>query len=267
MIVVPPGWDIVSRSTNPLDKVQVICKDSKGRLQYIYHPVWTAIQKELKFYKLNDLVKRMRCIPRNPPMSDTEVWLIKLMLYTNIRIGSECYAKDNNSYGITTILPKHVTFEKGGKTCTLRFKGKSGVPWNCEITNGGLVNFIRHKYDNVTKRRDPLFSPATAGTVRRVFKGLLGRDATPKNLRTYKANEKLFDCLTKEQRKLDSGDVSESVLKGAYNRSIQKVAVAMNHTTAVCKKEYINPDIISLWIKSPQRFNGSFRAFIASIIS
>jgi len=103
--------------------------------------------------------------------------------------------------------------------------------------------------------------------VRRVFKGLLGRDATPKNLRTYKANEKLFDCLTKEQRKLDSGDVSESVLKGAYNRSIQKVAVAMNHTTAVCKKEYINPDIISLWIKSPQRFNGSFRAFIASIIS
>ena len=169
--------------------------------------------------------------------------LIKLMISTNIRVGSDCYAEDNETFGVCTLLTNHVKKGKGRGDIVLCFCGKSGHNHEVVLRNGAAATFIKTKLRNARNEGSKrLFPSGTAQRLRTRFKEIVGSDFNPKDIRTYKANI----TLVKELRKLP-GTNTEKELRTA----IGKTAESLHHTTSVCKSNYLCPQLMTLWLTNP----------------
>ena len=255
MLVIPPGWEITERSNNPLDRIQVKCVDSKGRPQYIYHPLWNVLTSRLKFQrfcKFSKVIRKVSATASSDPLDS----LIKLMLSTNIRVGSDKYAQDNSSFGVCTLLVKHV--KDKGKYVELNFKGKSGKEHNVKVSREPHLSFIRSKVSEAKKAvQKRLFPSGTAERLRVRFKTMMGKDYNPKDLRTYNANIILHRELKKE-----SGENPKKQLVSAINRTSE----FLHHTPSVCKANYLSPEFMNMWLKTPTKVhNMSFGDIIKNI--
>ena len=242
MLVIPPGWEVVKRYKDPTSRIQVICKDSKGRSQYIYHPLWGALSSALKFKRLMKFSKQVRKLNKASTTDDIDN-LIKLMMTTNIRVGSDKYAEDNETFGVSTLLTKHVYKSDKRGELSLRFVGKSGHSHDVLLKPGPNVEFIKHKLREArSKGEKRLFPSGTAERLRVRFKELFGCDFTPKDIRTYKANTTLLLYLRR---------CSCTNLKKELLGAIERTASTLHHTTSVCKSNYLCPQILELWLKEP----------------
>tara|TARA_B100001094_G_C18089377_1_gene749569 strand:+ start:257 stop:1045 length:789 start_codon:yes stop_codon:yes gene_type:complete len=243
MLIIPPGWTIEKRATNTRERIQVYCRDSKGRAQYIYHPLWTALTSSLKFKKLVCFSRALKNISQKTRDTDDIDNLIKLMISTNIRVGSDCYAEDNETFGVCTLLTNHIKKGPGRGEVVLCFCGKSGHKHEVVLRQGPHANFIKTKLRNARNEGGKrLFPHGTAQRLRARFKEILGDDFNPKDIRTYKANI----TLVKELRKLP-GSNTKKELKTAIGRT----AESLHHTTSVCKTNYLCPQLMELWLKTP----------------
>jgi len=260
MIIAPPGWTKISVESDPTAKVQAVCKDSKGRLQYIYHPLWTAIGRHLKSHTLKEFIRKAGRL-RTP--DDPASWVLRIMLDTNIRIGSKKYTEDNGSYGITTLLCNHV-HRKKDSSLVLSFLGKSGVAWETVVPAGPTANYIM-----LTKRskkpNDVLFD-VSADVVRRKFKQVFGQSLSPKILRTYSANKILFHNLKRESKKIPTDTEPLSKIVSIKNLCIKQTAIKLNHSPSICKNDYICHEILDRFSESPRTFhNLDFAKFFRNI--
>ncbi len=243
MLVIPPGWTIEKRASSPRDRIQVYCRDSKGRAQYIYHPLWTALTSALKFKKLVCFSRAMKKVSQKTRDADDLDNLIKLMISTNIRVGSDCYAEDNETFGVCTLLTQHIKKGPGRGEVTLCFCGKSGHDHEVVLKNGCHASFIKTKLRNARNEGNKrLFPSGTAQRLRSRFKQILGDDFNPKDIRTYKANI----TLVKELRKLPGANAQKEL-----KTAIGKTAESLHHTTSVCKTNYLCPQLMSLWLSNP----------------
>ena len=151
---IPPAWTDVWISPANNTHLQATGVDQKGRKQYLYHPQWTRLCQEHKFDKVElfgeHLPQMREQIERDMTTRGlnqrrviaTVIWLLE---HTFIRIGNEEYAKENQSFGLTTLRNKHVDFD--GDHVRFTFKGKSGVDHEKEITNPTVVKTIRKCID------------------------------------------------------------------------------------------------------------------------
>lgn len=150
---IPPAYNnddiLIAKSVN--NKVQVICEDTAGRKQYIYHPKYLAGKERRKYNKLSALAKYAYHIERDahntisrlashapskkPYDKDILTQIVLYILITHhFRIGCREYEKEYGSTGISTLQPKHIKISPGGKEAKFRFKGKKGVINNCVET-------------------------------------------------------------------------------------------------------------------------------------
>ncbi len=244
MLVIPPGWRVVNKSTNPYSRIQVKCLDSKGRSQYIYHPLWSVLTSALKYKKLLKFCKVVRKIGKISDRKTEDIDnIIKLMLYTNIRLGSDKYAEENDSFGLCTLETKHVIKGVNRDEIILRFAGKSGHVHDIKIHKGPELKFIREKARdarNAGSKR--LFPSGTADRLRCRFKELLGSDFNPKDIRTYKANMNLVLYL----RRCPGVNLKKELVE-----CVKKTACNLHHTPSVCKSNYLCPQLIELWMRNP----------------
>ena len=242
MLVIPPGWKIISKSKNPYDRVQVKCKDSKGRSQYIYHPLWPVLTGMLKFKRLCLFTRAIRKLGKCCD-NDTDK-LIKLMITTNIRVGSDKYAEDNETFGVCTLENTHV--KKGVKDgdVVLCFCGKSGHRHEVNIhgENASFMKLKAREARNSGQKR--LFPVGMADRLRYRFKQLVGEDFNPKDIRTYSANVALIKNLRKEPGKNTKKELSAA---------IRRTSETMHHTPSVCKTNYICPQIMEFWLDHPEK--------------
>tara|TARA_X000001036_G_C20625212_1_gene784813 strand:- start:524 stop:1087 length:564 start_codon:yes stop_codon:yes gene_type:complete len=169
--------------------------------------------------------------------------LIKFMLATNIRVGSDKYAKDNNTFGVSTLKVSHV--KDAGGYLELKFKGKSGHYHDIKVTREPYLSFIRRKLSEAKKAGEKrLFSFGTSDRLRSKFKELFGSDFNPKDLRTYNANGNLV-----KQLKKAPGEKPRKELIAA----IKNTAEVLHHTPSVCKANYLCPHIMELWVTRPDK--------------
>lgn len=145
-LVIPPGWTDVWISPRINSHLQATGIDQKGRKQYIYHKDWERICQEHKFERVEVFGHHLPLIREATERDMTQrgltqrrviatvVWLLE---HTFIRIGNNEYAKENHSFGLTTLRNKHVDLE--GERVRFAFKGKSGVEHEQEITNPIVV--------------------------------------------------------------------------------------------------------------------------------
>jgi DNA topoisomerase I len=254
-LVIPPAWENVWICTSPTGHLQATGYDERGRKQYIYHPDWVKICQENKFSKINTFGKLLPKI-RNRVKKDMEtpglsrkkviatiVWLLE---HTFIRIGNDEYAKENDSFGLTTLRNKHVQI-KNGKV-NLEFVGKSGVNHSVEINHPKIVKIIKSCIElpgyELFQYLDEEGEKHTIDSqdVNEYLKDVTGEDITAKDFRTWGATCLAADALVK---------IGECKDEKTFNKNlkivVKTVSSHLRNTPAVCRSYYIHPAIISCY--------------------
>ncbi|HEX3030384.1 MAG TPA: DNA topoisomerase IB, partial [Clostridia bacterium] len=149
-LVIPPAWTNVWICPYSTGHIQATGRDQKGRKQYIYHAGWEDIRNTNKF---NLMIRFGETLPlirarvdedlrkHGLPREKVMAILVRLLEETLIRIGNHEYAKQNDSYGLTTLRNKHM--ETDGSKVRFIFKGKSGKQWEVDIENKRLAKLIK----------------------------------------------------------------------------------------------------------------------------
>tara|TARA_B100000963_G_scaffold361809_1_gene399865 strand:+ start:3734 stop:4555 length:822 start_codon:yes stop_codon:yes gene_type:complete len=243
---IPPVWKDVKIDKNPNSNIQATGIDSKGRKQYIYNKEFVEKSKANKFKKLDkfDYSKYSRVIKNDILKKDLSrnciiANIIKLMEDLNIRVGNESYKKENGSYGITTLLKKHL---KGNK---LEFVGKKGINHIKYITNPVSIEFIKR----VNKLKGPnLFyfdngSTVYSNDLNNYLKEKVQNNVTCKDIRTYCANKIFLNYMNKLKLSKNEKD-----RKKQLNEGIDHTANELGNTRKICKESYLCPKNLNKFI-------------------
>ena len=213
----PPAWEDVWICPNPRGHIQATGRDLKGRLQYRYHPDWTEITTEMKYddvvYFASQLPRLRRQVIRDleeggMTLNTVAALVVRLMDLYNIRVGSDEYAKANESYGLTTLKSMHVKHIKGDDAegrhdAVFSFTGKSGKDWHITIEDDGLVDLILKTNRLGAKDADLFMYISEAGNevdlkaehINQYIRDSSGMGFTAKNFRTWAATSRCAERL------------------------------------------------------------------------
>jgi DNA topoisomerase-1 len=264
---IPPAWANVWICPSPNGYLQAVGFDEKGRKQYIYHPEWVKVTQENKFSKMVMFGELLPVIRRkiSRDMEDdslsrekilaTVVWLLS---HTLIRVGNEEYAKENNSFGLTTLRNRHVKIK--GKTVNFEFRGKSGVEHTVAVTNPKIAKILKEcvelpgyeifQYIDDEKEKHGIDSQA----VNEYLKSISGEDISAKDFRTWGGTVLSAGTLYE----LGAYD-SETEFKRNIQTTVKKVCTHLRNTAAVCKSYYIHPIVIESY--KEKHLNPHFEIF------
>lgn len=248
-IYIPPAYNNVMINKNKDAKVLSIGIDKKGRKQYIYNKKSIKKNSKNKFKKLINFGKNYKKIINkiNKDINSNKkekliALILKIIIECNFRIGNEKYVKDNKSYGVSTLKNNHLSINNN--KITIDFIGKKGVRNICEVKDNIIVKNLKTLKKNNNKR---LFmyknNNITSSDVNNYLKEL--GDFTTKNFRTWSANIHLIKELLK-----NNSNIKEC---------IENVAYKLHHTPSICKKNYLDPKLINLYIKNKKKFMDFFK--------
>lgn len=247
-LAIPPAWQQVWICPNADGHILATGQDDKGRKQYIYHPRWRAIRDMLNFYRLilfsGHLAEirehtarqlRRRTFDRDRMLAA----MIRIIDLSNIRIGNEVYAEENDSYGLTTLTRKHVRVS--GDTVSFAFPAKSGKPWDVTITDPGVARVVRQLLDQRGRRLFSLDGKAVSSEeINQLLFDLTGEHITAKNFRTWGGTLAAFTYL---KNRLDSERAAEKVVIEA----IDEAAEALGNTRTVARAHYVHPHVLETY--------------------
>ncbi len=153
-LVIPPAWTDVWIAPSPNGHLQATGRDAKKRKQYRYHPRWRQVRDETKYERLIPFAAALPRIRQHVeehlslaglPRQKVLAMVVRLLETTFIRIGNKEYARNNGSYGLTTLRNRHVRID--GSRIELRFQGKSGKAHGVALTDRRLVRLVRQLRD------------------------------------------------------------------------------------------------------------------------
>jgi DNA topoisomerase-1 len=249
-LVIPPAWTDVWICPSPEGHLQATGRDEAGRKQYRYHPKWQETRRRARFDRLvhfgralpeirartaHDL--RMEGLPRAKVLA----LVVRLLDDTLIRIGGAEYARDNNSFGLTTMRRRHACFDEQG-ACTFAFTGKSGQEHEIALDDPSLAQVVQACcevpgyeifafFDEDGTKHD-----VKADHVNAYLKATTGERFTAKQFRpwggTVEAARRL-DARGPAPNEREADDVLTEVVKA--------VAEKLGNTVAVCRQHYIHP--------------------------
>jgi DNA topoisomerase-1 len=256
-LVIPPAWSDVWICPSPEGHIQVTARDDKGRKQYRYHARYRAVRDETKFGRMlefslllpairehleHDL--KLNGLPR-PKLLATVVWLLER---TFIRVGNDEYARDNRSYGLTTMRRRHLTVS--GSRMDFEFRGKSGVKHAVAVTDRRIARIIQHcqslpgqelfQYLDEDGRRQSVDS----GDINDYLRQISGREVTAKDFRTWAGTMLAASELCRLGRA-----ASERQARANIITAVDEVARRLGNTRAVCRKYYVHPVIIEAYLR------------------
>lgn len=252
-LAIPPAWTNVWISPHAAGHIQATGRDARGRKQYRYHPRWKSIRDESKFDRMLEfgtLLPRVRARVNDdlvaPPNSRERVLaiVVRLLETTYIRVGNEEYARDNGSFGLTTLRNRHV--KVSGDTLHFEFKGKSGKMHSVSFSDRRLARLVRGCRELpgqlLFQYRD------TDGDVRAVdssdvnayLQEIAGSEFTAKDFRTW-AGTLLSASLLSES----DGDAARSAANLTLPEMLRRVSKVLGNTPAVCRSGYIHPVVLA----------------------
>lgn len=254
-LVIPPAYRNVWICADPRGHLQATGLDDRGRKQYRYHPKWREVRDANKFHRMIEfghalpvIRRRTRLHLAQPGLSREKVLatLVQLLERTLIRVGNEEYARENGSYGLSTMKDRHV--EVKGSRISFEFRGKRGIYHNIDVTDRSLARIVRGCQDLPGQ---DLFQwideqgerhPVTSTDVNAYLQELTGRDFTAKDFRTW-AGTTLAACALAEAGICES----EREAKRKITEVIKSVSSRLGNTPAICRKCYVHPDVLSAY--------------------
>lgn len=252
-LVIPPAWRDVRISNSAKGHLQAVGYDEKERKQYLYHPLWQKVRNQSKFYKMTAFGKQLPAIRKKINTDlDQEGWpkskvlalIIRLMENTHIRVGGAQYARDNNSYGLSSMRKKHVTHEKG---CILfEFKGKKGISHCVGLDDKELIRLVKQceeipgwelfQYYEEGGKKNRIDS----GMVNEYLHAVSGEFFTAKDFRTWFGSLIFFESLSTLESSRDPDVKNKNILQ-----ALDRVAEELGNSRTTCRKYYVHPELIS----------------------
>jgi len=247
-LAIPPAWTKVWICPNADGHILATGEDDKGRKQYIYHPRWRAIRDMLNFYRLILFAAHLAEIREHTARQlrrrtfDRDRMLaamIRIIDLTNIRIGNEVYAEENDSYGLTTLTRKHVRVR--GDQISFAFPAKSGKPWDVTVTDPGVARVVDKLLAQRGRRLFSLDGKAVSSDeLNQLLFSLTGEHITAKNFRTWGGTLAAFTYL---KNRLDSERAAEKVVIEA----VDEAAEALGNTRTVARAHYVHPHVLETY--------------------
>jgi DNA topoisomerase-1 len=250
-LAVPPAYTDVWICPIRNGHVQATGRDARGRKQYRYHKRWRAVRDETKFDRMIEFAKALPAIRgaiardlKLPglPREKVIATVVSLLEETAIRVGNEEYARDNDSFGLTTLQDKHAKIS--GDTLRFHFKGKSGVVHDVTVKDKRIARIVKESRDLPGQHlfewldEDGNAHPIHSDDVNAYLREVTGEEFSAKDFRTWEAT---MYCSLELAAVRSQG---KGHAKTALVETIKKVADRLRNTPAVCKKSYIHPAII-----------------------
>ncbi len=264
-LAIPPAWTDVWIC--PLDHghLQATGRDARGRKQYRYHPRWRATRDETKYDRMIAFGRALPAVRARVdadlarpglPRAKVLATVVRLLEATLARVGNDEYAKENNSYGLTTLKNHHARVT--GETVHFAFRGKSGVRHEIDVRDRRLARVVRRCRDLPGQE---LFQYLDEGGERRsidsadvndYLREVSGQEFTAKDFRTW-AGTVLAARALQEFEAFDSRARAKKNVVAA----VESVAKRLGNTPAVCRKCYVHPAVLDAYL------DGSLAALLA----
>ncbi|MDR7048533.1 DNA topoisomerase-1 [Duganella sp. 3397] len=260
-LVIPPAYQDVWICKHANGHLQATGRDARGRKQYRYHPKWRAVRDESKYERMLSFGKALPKIRRavdeslklpGLPREKVLATIVYLLEATMMRIGNEEYARENKSFGLTTLRERHVRLD--GTKVEFRFRGKSGVNHSVQVQDRRLANIIRRTLDlpgqDLFQYVDDDGNPHTVGSadVNEYLQSIAGEDYTAKDFRTWSGTVLAAVALL-EYEKFDS----EVQAKKNVVAAIEAVAKKLGNTPTICRKCYVHPAVIETYLSGAMK--------------
>lgn len=253
-LAIPPAWEDVWISPDPDGHIQATGRDLRGRKQYRYHARWTACRDEVKFSSLVDFAHGLPGLRqrvdadlgrRGLPFERVLASIVWLLDNAMIRVGNAAYARDNKSFGLTTLRDRHVTVD--GAKLRFAFRGKSGKEWKLAITDRRIARIVKGVQDIPGQHLFQYLDDGERRSVRSNDVNAYVREAggegfSSKHFRTWGGTVRAADLLAATPLPDAKGEAAR-VLNGV----IDQVAAHLGNTRAVCRKCYVHPLVVDAW--------------------
>jgi DNA topoisomerase-1 len=253
---IPPAWHDVWICPLVYGHLQATGRDERERKQHRYHPRWREIRDKTKFERLMDFARALPGIRKRLKRDLTRqgfcrekilATVVRLLEVSLIRVGNEEYARDNKSYGLTTMKNRHATVR--GAKIKFQFRGKSGREHVVEVEDRRVASIVRacqelpgqelfQYVDDAGQKHD-----VGSGDVNDYLHETTGCDFTAKDFRTWAGTV----SAAAELRGLGPAD-SETDLKKNVVVAVKATAQSLGNTPAVCRKSYIHPAVIEAYL-------------------
>jgi len=255
-LVVPPAWRDVWICPDPHGHIQAIGRDARRRRQYRYHPRWRQLRDEAKFSRmvafgraLPAIRARVEVALRRPGLSREKVLalVVRLLEITLIRVGNEEYARENASFGLTTLRRRHVAVSGG--ELRFRFRGKSRKEHDFGIRDRRLSRIVRRCQElpgqELFRYVDGRGRTRGVGSadVNDYLRAVSGRDFTAKDFRTWAGTVRAAWALNALEP-----FTSQRQAKRNLTRAVASVAARLGNTPAVCRRCYIHPVVVESYL-------------------
>ena len=250
-LAIPPAWTNVWISPDANGHIQATGRDARGRKQYRYHAKWRTVRDEAKYHRLVDfcaVLPKLRdtveadlacsCLCKRKVLAT----VVSLMECAQLRVGNDEYAKQNGSFGATTLRDRHATFH--GDTLELSYRAKGGIQRHVSVKDARLARIVRKCRDLPGQRlfqylENGVVQHITSTDVNEYLHQVTGGPFTAKDYRTWAATlgAVLLLCVLEHPG-------TERGCKQCVVSVIEAVAERLGHTPSVCRKSYIHPRVI-----------------------
>jgi len=251
-LAVPPAWREVWISCDPDGHLQAVGRDARGRKQYRYHPRWRSVRDEAKYGRLVEFCRALprlrRQVARDLACSclcreKVVALVVSLLERVQIRVGNDEYARQNGSFGATTLRDRHARIR--GSELELRYRGKGGIERRVSVRDRRLATLVRRCRDLPGQRlfqylgEDGRPVPITSSDVNEYLRQATGGPFTAKDFRTWAAT---LACAVLLSHQASEGSLRSR--KSTVKRVVEVVAAQLGNTPAVCRRCYIHPQVI-----------------------
>ena len=256
-LVIPPAWTDVWICSNPLGHLQATGRDARGRKQYRYHARWRQVRDEVKYGRLLAFAAALPRI-RERTASDLQrtglprekilATVVELLEKTLIRVGNEEYARDNNSYGLTTLRGTHATVN--GSKVRFEFRGKSGIVHSIDLRDARLARIVKtcrelpgyelFQYVDDDGQRKGIES----SDVNDYLREICSEAFTAKDFRTWAGTVLMAYELSRFPTHRSHAAAKKNVVA-----AVKAVATRLGNTASVCRKCYIHPAVVDAYME------------------
>jgi len=255
-LAIPPAWTDVWICPDPDGHIQATARDARGRKQYRYHSSYREARDRSKFrhmLEFSEILPLLReRVERDLKSEDLArnqllATVIRLLDRTLIRVGNDEYARENRSFGLTTLRRRHV--RTSGDSIRFTFRGKSGVEHNVSITDRRLARIIQRCQElpgqEIFQYVDADAKPqaVTSDDVNAHLREITGRDVTAKDFRTWGGTMHAALALQAMGQAASKREADANIVK-----ALDTVCERLGNTRAVCRKYYVHPALINAYL-------------------
>ncbi len=255
-LVIPPAWTDVWISAVANGHLQATGRDARGRKQSRYHPRWREVRDETKYERMTHFADALPVIRERVkhdlarpglPREKVLATIVSLMEATHIRVGNEEYARENKSYGLTTMRNKHVDVH--GADVTFTFQGKSRVRHSISLHDRRLARIIQqceeipgHELFQYLDH-DGGHHAIDSSDVNEYLREITGQHFTAKDFRTWAGTVMAADLLRSFEPFASAAEAKKNVVA-----AIKQVASELGNTPSVCRKCYVHPAVLEAYL-------------------